>query len=148
MSERHWIAEAEAGIRRTAKTIKPEDRTYWNVAGSAAIEGHGRWNYESWWDEMFGSRSILTRFLEERIAEGIIPVAFDVAGGDGSAIRDLRTSGLIGVGLTSNLTDTRSPDQKKQDKQMHLGLAPGDILLGTTWRRRIYPWIKANTESG
>src|SRR3989344_3983298 len=146
MPERRWIAEAKAGIRTTAQMVTPEDRTYWNFAGSVAVGPDVR-SYESWWSEAFGDH-VLTKFLKERRSAGIVPVAIDVAGGNGEALYDLRTSGLIGAGLTSNLTDTRSADQKKQDKQLHLDLVPGDIFLGTTWRKQIFPWVQANTESG
>ncbi len=146
MPEHHWITESKAGIRKADQTIRPEDRTYWNFSGSVAVGPDIR-SYESWWSMAFGDH-VLTKFLEERISEGITPVAIDLAGGNGEALYDLRTSGLIGAGLTSNLTDTRSANQKKEDKQLHLTLAPGDIFLGSTWRKHIYPWVKANTEAG
>lgn len=78
-------------------------------------------------------KGLITSFLAERARLRIPTSVLDLAGGDGTAIRDLLRSGSVHFGVTSSLTDMRTTLQSSEDQQAPHVYVTGDLLRRRTW---------------
>lgn len=139
--------ETAAAILTSARIMKEEQKNpfYWNFRGRPAIDTLD--SYEESF-RFFGrdllhptGRGFLRRFLEKKTAIGQPTFYLDLAGGDGRGMRDLARSRLITAGLTANLTDLRTNEQKAFDMQNGLCLVSGDLLRREAWNA-IDSWLE------
>lgn len=134
-------------IKTSETDILPSeiDRKYWNFTD------HDIESYEQWW-EVFG-KNVVTEFLEERKRDDLPRVVVDIAGGEGEAVRSLARGNLITAGLTINLSDLRTDEQKEFDALHNLYSIPdqpnqtGDVLRRNTWNQ-FDQWLDQYSEEG
>lgn len=124
------------------------NRTYWvpDFVGSDAIGDTA--SYDADFSLGLREERVLQTYLEDRRRLGLITTALDLAGGNGQAIRSLAREGLITTGLTVNLTDIRSEEQKSEDENLGIGYVTGNLLRSSTWLQSIDPWTDEYLNEG
>lgn len=145
------LRQTTAAIRTSAVVMEEEreNPSYWRFAGRSAIGTLDSYeeNFKSFGRDLLHptGRGFLQRFLEERTATEQPIFYLDLAGGNGEAMRDLKKSHLITLGLTVNLTDLRTAEKKEFDMQNNLCLVSGDLLKRESWDS-IDSWLKIQSQ--
>lgn len=122
-----------------------EDGECWGVTSSPALHDKQQSSYEDYFTQ-FG-RGLIRSALKEKKERGLHSTFLDLAGGDGSAARELKQKGLIDTGLTVSLTDLRSSELKKLDRGIGIEYFSGDLFTRAVWKQ-IDEWVRNNTRSG
>lgn len=117
-----------AKARQRARDVAEVEPDVWAIYGSSASDYERSLNVHSLDD-------VIARRREQQLPVNVLDFM-----GDGQVLSDLD----IDNGLAVTLSDIRSGQRKREDRQASIHLVAGDILDKDTWRE-MEDWLQNNT---
>lgn len=138
-------------MKRTDEEVIPREQKgdIWaeDFIGNHAIgKPDSGFSYDENFETVLGY-PVIEPFLENRRHRGLSTTVIDLGGGNGMAVRQLKQRGLLQHGLTINLTEMRTPEERTYDHDHGLDLITGNLFRSDSWRA-IDRWLANNTETG